>query len=122
MEQNIQIDEFEKTIDIFIFEHFNKIHGDSQDIIFCPDFRILIILRTVTEFASYYTPFIDMSKIYTINQIIKDSEILQTFIKIHDSYTISVLCQFDDKNEKNEKNEKNNDKSILLLKKEVKKC
>jgi hypothetical protein len=117
MEQNIQIDEFEKTLDNFIFDHFKSIHGDSQDIIFFPDFRVIIILKTPKETCSYYTELIDTTKKYSINQIIKESELLQLFMKIHNSYTISVLCCFDEKNENN-----NDNNSILLLKKEIKSC
>jgi hypothetical protein len=123
METKTQIEEFEITIDNLIYDHFKTIHGDSQDIIFCPDFRIVIMLRTAKETVSYHTDFIDMTKKYTINEIIKESELLQTFIKIKDSYTINVLCQFDDKYHKDEnleKDENKNDKTIVLLNKDIK--
>ena len=118
MEGCIHIEEFEKTVDDYIYDHFKTIHGDSQDIIFCPDYRINIILKTSKETASYYTELIDMTKKYTINEIIKDSEILHFFMKTHHSYNITILCSFDEKNENNN----DNDRTIVLLNKDIKSC
>jgi hypothetical protein len=116
METTIQIEEFETPIDNFIFEHFNSIHGEVQDIIFCPDFRIIINLNSFYKTVSYHTDFIDMTKKYTINEIINQSETLQTFLNSNKNYTISVYCCFD------KKNENNNEKPILLLHKDIKSC
>ncbi len=120
METKIQIEEFEKPIDNFIFEHFNSIHGEVQDIIFCPDFRIIINLNSYWKTVSYHTDFIDMTKKYTLSQLMNQSETLQSFLKTNKNYTISVYCCFDNvKYCFDKKIENINEKPILLLQKDI---